>query len=258
MYTLVILVVCSETFAQSGSWTLKANAYSSRQRLTNLVSTSSLSDSIKGPYVGSGGEGFGRATFGLMILRDYAMTSQVALQVGVGYRQKGSRSASRYLQDKGYTVPLPARTLNDNVFHYLSSEISLQFRTKPKRTVGYLRLGNRLDYLLGFRSEFWGDNYAYFANIDYNVFFSAGIERSLGKKLFQKKTDASPLFSRHSALFLEIEVTPPIFNIHKTPVQTEPFVQVTDKDGTPLLPFTFRMQKVVRNTGFGVTVGVRF
>lgn len=259
MILLLTRSLCTETFAQSGSWTIKANTYSSRQRLTNLPSTFMMPDSFQSTYVGSGhGGGFGRATFGLMVLRDYAMTSRVALQVGLGYRQKGFRTDSRYLQDKGYTVPLPVRTTNDNLFHYLSSELSLQFRTKPKPTVGYARLGQRLDYLLGFRSEFWGDNYAYFSNIDYNVFFSAGIERSLKKKLFQKKMVESGLYSRPSALYLEIEVTPPIFNIHQNRARTEPFVQVTNMNGTPLLPILYRMEKVVRNTGFGVVVGVRF
>lgn len=260
VFALLLFLPVSETFAQSGSWTVKAHAYSSRQRMTNVISTFTLADtSIVGPYTGSGdGGGFGRATFGLMVLHDYAMTSRVAIQAGLGYRQKGFTSVSRYVQNTGYTVPLPARTYQDNLFHYASSELSLQLRTKPNKTIGYARLGQRLDYLLDFRSAFWGDNYAYLSRFDYNVFFSVGIERTLKRKIHLSKKPSTDLYSRPSAFFLEIEATPRLFNIHKTPALTEPFVQVTDRNGNPLLPFNFRMQKIVRNTGFGVVVGVRF
>jgi hypothetical protein len=260
--SLLLITIVSE--AQQASWSIKAHAYSSRQRMTNLVNTNFLQDTLFGNGSGfinsSNNGGFGRATFGLMLLRDFMLNSRVNLQAGLGYRQKGFRSDARYLPDRGYTVPLPPRTVEDNLFHYASSELSLQFRTAPRRTVGYLRLGQRLDYLLDFRSAFWGNNYGYFTQFDYNVFAGLGLEYSLNRKWLASpiNSETTPLYTKSTVLFLEIEGTPLLFNIHQLRSQTEPFVVVTDRAGNILLEPVFRMQKYVRNTGFGVVVGVRF
>lgn len=146
----------TEVYAQSGAWTLKLGAYSSRQRHLNILTIPPFPDST-GARIGSNRTGgYGRATLNAMVCYDALLTSRIAMQVGVGYRQKGFRSEAVYQQDQGYAVFLPPRTVQDNLFHYASSELSFQFRTRPRRTVGYLRLGQRLDYLLDFKSAFWG------------------------------------------------------------------------------------------------------
>ncbi len=182
------------------------------------------------------------------------------MQVGVGYRQKGFRSEAVYQQDQGYAVFLPPRTVQDNLFHYASSVLSLQFRTRPQRTVGYLRLGQRLDYLLDFKSAFWGDNYGYFTQVDYHVFAGLGVKYALNKKLFRKQTDSGfqQVFSRPTALFIELEGTPLLFNISRARTLSAPLVQVTNPQGNPLVYPLMRVEKIVRNTGFGVVVGIRF
>lgn len=193
-------------------------------------------------------------------LYDALLTSRIAMQVGVGYRQKGFRSEAFYQQDRGYAVFLSPRTVQDNLFHYASSELSFQFRTRPRRTVGYLRLGQRLDYLLDFKSAFWGDNYGYFTQFDYNVFAGVGVEYALNKKLFRKQNDSEsqPVFSRPTTLFIELEGTPLLFNISRTRTLSVPVVQLTDPQGNPLVYPLMRVEKIVRNTGFGVVVGIRF
>ncbi|GHB70858.1 hypothetical protein [Persicitalea jodogahamensis] len=248
-------------FAQRGSWTVKTGAYSSRQRQQNILTIPAVLDStdalIKDNYAG----GYGRATLNVMALYDLLLTSRVAMQVGVGYRQKGFKSEATYLQDKGYAVLLPPRTVQDNLFHYASSELSFQFRTAPRRTVGYFRLGQRLDYLMDFKSAFWGDDYGYFTQFDYNVFSSIGVEYALGKKLFQTTAgegSSSSVFSRPTVLFIEIEGTPLLFNISKTRFPTIPLAQLVDQQGKPLPVPIMRVEKIVRNTGFGVVVGLRF
>lgn len=248
-------------FAQRGSWAIKTGAYSSRQRQQNILTIPAVLDSTDAPIKSNYAGGFGKATFNVMALYDLLLTSRIAMQVGVGYRQKGFKSEAKYLQDKGYAVLLPPRTSQDNLFHYASSELSFQFRTAPRRTVGYFRLGQRLDYLLNFKSAFWGDNYGYFTQFDYNVFGSIGAEYALRKKVFKANSNAqasASVFSRPTVLFIEVEGSPLLFNISKTRFPTLPLAQLTDQQGNPLGVPLMRVEKIVRNTGFGVVVGIRF
>jgi len=248
-------------FGQRGSWAVKSGAYSSRQRQLNILTIPAVLDSTDAPIRSNYAGGFGRATFNVMALYDLMLTPRIAMQVGGGYRQKGFRSEATYLQDKGYAILLPPRTTQDNLFHYASSELSFQFRTAPRRTVGYFRLGQRLDYLMDFKSAFWGDNYGYFTQFDYNVFGSVGAEYSLRKKLFKANSDApanTSVFFRPTVLFVEVEGTPLLFNISKTRFPTLPLAQLIDQQGNPLGVPLMRVEKIVRNTGFGVVVGVRF
>ena len=259
---IFLLIGLSATgFAQRGSWAVKTGAYSSRQRHLNILTIPAVLDSNDAAIKSNTSGGFGRATFNVMALYDLLLTSRIAMQVGVGYRQKGFKSEATYLQDKGYAVLLPPRTVQDNLFHYASSELSFQFRTAPRRTVGYFRLGQRLDYLLKFKSAFWGDDYGYFTQFDYNVFGSIGAEYALNKKLFKAKSSSSnnlPVYSRPTVLFIEIEGTPLLFNISKMRFPTAPLAQLVDQQGKPLSVPLMRVEKIVRNTGFGVVVGVRF
>lgn len=247
-------------YAQTGAWGVKAGLSASGQSLINVPIVSTVPGSPPEVYVSNNSVELSRTTFHTLVFYDQVLLSNVSLQAGLGYRQKGFLSEAVYQQGTGYALrDLPVQQ-QDNRFDYASSELSLQFRTNPKRTVGYLRLGQRLDYLLHFNSAFWGNSYGYFKKIDYNVFGSIGLEYSFKKKWLRRKMSAAevPLYARSSALFLEIEGVPPLTSIQKTRTRDVPFVQITDGQGNVLFSQPFRMEKIVRNTSVGVTVGVRF
>lgn len=105
-----------------------------------------------------------------------------------------------------------------------------------------------------------GDTYGYFTQFDYNVFAGIGVEYTLNKKLFRKQNDSGsqPVFSRPTTLFIELEGTPPLFNISRARTLSVPVVQLTDPQGNPLVYPLMRVEKIVRNTGFGVVAGIRF
>lgn len=253
-------ILCgSPIFAQTSSWGVKIGLNSSGQHIVNVPLIPALPSGLP-VYASNSYVEFSRTTFDALVFYDRALLSNLHLQAGLGYRQKGFLSNAVYQQAKGYALYTSILRIDDNLFEYASSELSLQFRTNPKRLVGYLRLGQRLDYLLKFRSSFWGDSYGYFTPMDYNVFGAIGIEYSLNKKWLRRKPAAldSPIYARPTAFFLEVEGVPPLKNIQQTQTRDVPFVQVTTEDGKEIFTPPFRMQKIVRNTSVGLKIGVRF
>ncbi len=255
-----LLFPISQLYAQTGAWGMKIGLNSSGQHIVNVPVISAVPGGLP-EYANNRYVEWSRTTFDALVFYDRALLPNLSLQAGLGYRQKGFLSNAVYQQAKGYAIRTSSLLRNDdNLFQYASSELSLQFRTNPKRLVGYLRLGQRLDYLLKFRSKFWGDSYGYFTPMDYNVFGAVGIEYSINKKWLHRKpaTSDSPIYERPTVLFLEIEGVPPLKNIQQTQTRDVPFVQVTDEDGKEVFTPPFRMQKIVRNTSIGLKIGMRF
>lgn len=253
---LSISLLSVPLYGQKGSWGVKTGLYSNGQQFINVP----FVYSIPFDYVGNRFVEYSRTTFGAMAFYDRPLVAHLNVQVGFGYRQKGFMSDNVYDQAKGYATQLPITSKQENTFHYLSSEVALQLRTNPKRAVGYLRIGHRLDRLLGFKSPFWGNNYGYFKKLDFNIFGAVGVEYALKKKWGQSKNgpDQLPLYNRPTVFFLELEGVPALFNVHKSRVSDVPFVQVTDAEGNVVYTQPFLMQKFVRNTSVGLTLGVRF
>lgn len=256
---LCLLFSIPQLCAQTGAWGVKIGLNASGQHIVNVPVIPYVSTGLP-VYANNSYVEFSRITFDALIFYDRALLSNLHLQAGLGYRQKGFLSNAVYQQANGYALYSSILPVDDNLFEYASSELSLQFRTNPKRLVGYLRLGQRLDYLLKFRSRFWGDSYGYFKQMDFNVFGAIGIEYSLNKKWLHRKSAGSdsPIYARPTALFLEIEGVPPLNNIQRPQMRDVPFVQVTDEVGQQIFTPPFRMQKIVRNTSIGLKVGVRF
>jgi hypothetical protein len=247
--------------AQIGRWTLKVHGYSSRQRTRNIWNmTTSIPDTVTIISLQTHSGGRGRATFGFLIARDFELTKHLGIQAGLGIRQKGFRSESKYLIDRGYAVNLPDGKTEDNLFTYASSELSLQWKTLPKnRKTYYIRSGQRLDYLLKFRSAFWTNNYSNFKQFDYSVFGAVGLEYALNSKLLANRVfKRNQLYEQKSTFFIEIEGTPLMFNIHKSS-WSNPYMTTVDFEGKLSMPNRYGpIYAVVRNTGFGVVTGIRF
>jgi|GEM_PF-896137 hypothetical protein len=253
---LPLSLLSLQLYGQKGSWGLKTGLYSNGQQITNVpIVVPSLP-----LYIGNYYLEYSRTTFGAMAFYDRPLLANLNIQAGLGFRQKGFLSDAIYDQNKGYATNILPFPQQKNTFHYLSSEVALQLRTNPKRTVGYLRIGHRLDRLLGFKSPFWGNNYGYFKKLDFNIFGAVGVEYALKKKWGRQKNepDQLPLYNRPTVFFLELEGVPALFNVHKSRVSDVPFVQVTDAEGEVVYTQPFLMQKIVRNTSVGLAVGVRF
>ena len=243
-------------------WTIKVHGYSSRQRITNIWGTiPPQPDTVKIISINSNLDSYGRGTFGVVVARDVDLTRRLTLQAGLGYRQKGFSSTSRLNLKTGVAERvLPRGTQEDNLFHYASSELSLQWKTLPKRSkVFYLRSGQRLDYLMDFRSAFWGNNYSDFTQFEYSVFGAVGFEYHLKRKLENpKKSGDEKLYRPSRILFIEIEGTPRMFNIHRL-TWAPPYARMVDLDGELTIPSMYGpIQPIVRNTGFGIVAGVKF
>lgn len=243
-------------------WTIKVHGYSSRQRITNIwMAVPPQPDTVKIISLNSDVDGYGRGTFGVLVARDVDLTRRLTLQAGLGYRQKGFSSTSRLNLKTGVAERLlPRGSREDNLFHYASSELSLQWKTLPKRSkLFYLRSGQRLDYLMDFRSAFWGNNYSDFTQFEYSIFGAVGFEYHLKRKLENpKKSGDEKLYRPSRILFVEIEGTPRMFNIHRL-TWTPPYARMVDLDGELTIPSMYGpIQPIVRNTGFGIVAGVKF
>lgn len=225
---------------------VKIGAHSSRQRYNNIpTQRTSPADSISSGT----DDNFGRASFNIPGFYEYQPGKNVHVQAGLGYRQKGFRSRARLNRRTGFVEKLPDRTLESNLFHYVSAELSLKAYLADQKVRPYVQIGNRLDWLAGFTSHFWGNGYPHFTSFEYSPFFVAGVDLIVTKN--QQAADGAILYTKKRALFLEIEGVPRLFNSHRREAgQTLSRVPGSSR--------YYYVQRIVRNTSFGVLVGYRF
>ncbi len=116
-------------------------------------------------------------------------------------------------------------------------------------------LGNRLDFRVHFKSDFWGDDYSNLTRFDLSPFLSGGVEIPLGVYLGSKKEKDWQDYSR---LTLEVEFNPGIMKIHLDEFGPGS-LQIGGKPPRPN-PYgsPIPVQKYVVNKSFGFSAGIKF
>ncbi len=128
----------------------------------------------------SSGGGYNRAGVQLSLFYESMLTPRTGLLLGLGYRQKGFLSDNALNRVSGLVAPLPQGKVINNRLDYLSVDAAVRFRFRSSgRVIPFGALGNRLDWLMGLNTPFWGTKsgkYGNYTQFEYSPFFAAGAE----------------------------------------------------------------------------------
>jgi hypothetical protein len=204
---------------------------------------------------GSGG-GYNRAGVQLSLFYESMLTPRTGLLLGLGYRQKGFLSDNALNRVSGLVAPLPEGKVINNRLDYLSVDAAVRFRFRSSgRVIPFGALGNRLDWLMGLNTPFWGTKsgkYGNYTQFEYSPFFAAGAEIPLQGLVVRKKmSDRGTL--EYSRLVFEIEYNPGIMNVHSTR-RGYTRAQLTNATAGQA-PLEFR--RFVYNRAVNFTIGIR-
>jgi hypothetical protein len=247
--SMVLLQTQAQTTRKIG---FQFGVHASSQSYSNILNIDYyFSDTIR--TFGAGN--LGRRGLFLMIFKEFELTKKVSIQTGFGYRERGFIS-DRYV-DRERVEAIGQSFFGKNRFHNIFFDLRIKYRWGVQRKViKYVGLANRLDMMLVAKSDFWREyigaksgRFGAFRNGPFTRFelspvFFGGFEIPLNKPFMLKKHEKQ-------SLLLEFEFNPGIMNV----IEGE-FGNGLSINGSPQRPFYG--SKIVTNSSFGVSVGIKF
>ncbi|MBC7922936.1 MAG: hypothetical protein H7Z75_17810 [Ferruginibacter sp.] len=175
---------------------------------------------------------------------------------GGGYRQRGFLSNRKYNRlTTGYVEDLLSGQYTNNRFDNLFLDFAVKFRRdQNSKVVPFLLVGNRLDCRLGFRSDFWGNDYRRLTRLEISPLFSAGLEIPLRRLTLGLGLEGAPV-ERITRLTFEFEFNPGIMNGHSG-AGNEP--GINGKTSPNPYGTKIPVGRIVRNQSFGFQAGLKF